>query len=241
MTALPRAILFDLDDTILSAYARPHLAWAKIAVLFAAELAPLDPGLVAAAITAAGELFWSDSARHKYWRQRPVEARLTIVEAGFAELARAGHPMLPRDLAERMAARFTALREEEMHLFPGAIDTLCRLGEAGVRMALVTNGPAEVQRAKILRFALERHFVHIQIEGEHGFGKPEERAYTHAMTTLGVTPAETWMVGDNLEWEVAAPQRLGIYAIWHDAHGAGLPKASPVRPDRIIRSLAELV
>jgi FMN phosphatase YigB (HAD superfamily) len=64
-----------------------------------------------------------------------------------------------------------------------------------------------------VRFADEHRFDHIQIEGEHGFGKPEERAYTHAMETLGVGPHETWMVGDNLEWEIMAPQRLGIYAI----------------------------
>jgi putative hydrolase of the HAD superfamily len=241
MTGLPRAILFDLDDTILSAYGRPHLAWAKVAALFADELAPLDPALVASALNAANVQFWSDPERHKYWRHRPVEARVTIVRAGFADLATAGHPALPDDLAERVARRFIALREEEMHLFPGAVETLSGLGEAGVRMALVTNGPGEIQRAKIARFALERHFVHIQIEGEHGFGKPEERAYTHAMAALGVAPGETWMVGDNLEWEVAAPQRLGIHAIWHDPHGAGLPETSPIRPDRIIRSLGELL
>jgi hypothetical protein len=34
---------------------------------------------------------------------------------------------------------------------------------------------------------------------EHGFGKPEERAYNHAMEVLGVGPDETWIVGDNLE------------------------------------------
>ena len=34
------------------------------------------------------------------------------------------------------------------------------------------------------------------------------------------------MVGDNLEWEVAAPQRLGIHAIWLDAYKAGLPAGS---------------
>ena len=56
---------------------------------------------------------------------------------------------------------------------------------------------------------------------------------------LGVRPHETWMVGDNLEWEVVAPQRLGIYAIWCDVHGIGLPPDSPVRPDRIVRSIAE--
>jgi putative hydrolase of the HAD superfamily len=98
-----------------------------------------------------------------------------------------------------------------------------------------------MQRAKIERFALTHRFDHIQIEGEHGFGKPEEKAYRHAMAALGVGPADTWMVGDNLEWEIAAPQRLGIYAIWIDVHGDGLPPGSTVKPDRIIRSLTELV
>jgi hypothetical protein len=80
----------------------------------------------------------------------------------------------------------------------------------------------------------------LQIEGEHGFGKPEERAYNHAMEVLGVGPHETWMVGDNLEWEIMAPQRLGIYAIWHDGYGVGLPPNSPIRPDRIIRRMSLL-
>jgi len=49
------------------------------------------------------------------------------------------------------------------------------------------------------------------------------------------------MLGDNLEWEIAAPQRLGIYAIWYDGYSAGLPPGCQVRPDRIIRSLPELL
>ena len=38
-----------------------------------------------------------------------------------------------------------------------------------------------------------------------------------------------------------APQRLGIYAIWIDVHGDGLPADSTTKPDRIIRSLTELL
>jgi len=34
---------------------------------------------------------------------------------------------------------------------------------------------------------------------------------------------------------------LVIYAIWIDVHGEGLPAASTVKPDRIIRSLTELL
>jgi hypothetical protein len=45
---LPRAILFDLDGTILSAYGRPELAWPVVITGFAAELevvAPLRLGI----------------------------------------------------------------------------------------------------------------------------------------------------------------------------------------------------
>ncbi|MGY4154454.1 HAD superfamily hydrolase (TIGR01549 family) [Bradyrhizobium sp. USDA 4461] len=163
------------------------------------------------------------------------------MRGGFAQLAAAGHRALPDELADRIADRFTAYREEEMFVFPGAHDAIDAFKALGIKLALVTNGAADMQRAKVERFALGHRFDHIQIEGEHGFGKPEERAYLHAMQALGVTASDTWMIGDNLEWEVVAPQRLGIYAIWIDVHGAGLPPGSTIKPDRIIRSLSELV
>jgi putative hydrolase of the HAD superfamily len=238
MTQLPRAMLIDMDDTILSAYGRPDIAWNNVATEFASELAPLSPQQVAAAIVDSGRRFWKTAEAG--WRLRLAEARHEVVRGGFATLAAAGHT-LPMELAIRLADRFTAYREEEMFVFPGAHDAIDALKALGVKLALVTNGAAIDQRAKIERFALTDRFDHIQIEGEHGFGKPEDRAYLHAMEALGVTAPETWMVGDNLEWEVEAPQRLGIYAIWIDVHGDGLPAGSTVKPDRIIRSLKELL
>ena len=61
------------------------------------------------------------------------------------------------------------------------------------------------------------------------------------MNGLGVAAPQTWMVGDNLEWEVVAPQRLGIYAIWYDPTGEGFAARLDGRPDRIIRTLSELL
>jgi putative hydrolase of the HAD superfamily len=239
MTPLPHAMLIDMDDTILSAYGRPDIAWNNVATEFASELAPLVPQEVAAAILNSGRKFWATAQAE--WRLKLAEARHEVVRGGFATLADAGHRGLSMDLAIRIADRFTAYREEQMFVFPGAHDAIDALKALGVKLALVTNGAAMDQRAKIERFALTHRFDHIQIEGEHGFGKPEERAYLHAMQALGVTAPETWMVGDNLEWEVEAPQRLGIYAIWLDAHGQGLPADATVKPDRIIRSLTELL
>lgn len=237
--ALPRAMLIDMDDTILSAYGRPDVAWLAVAQEFAAELGELTPAETAAAIAFSAKQFWESAEAH--WRLKLNEARYIVVGNGFAALAAAGKTAMSREFCIRVADRFNAYREENMQMFPGAHDAIDALKARGVKLALVTNGAAEPQRAKVVRFALEHRFDHIQIEGEHGFGKPEERAYQHAMDALGVTAGDTWMVGDNLEWEVVTPQRLGIYAIWMDAHGQGLPEGSTIRPDRIIRSLSELL
>jgi putative hydrolase of the HAD superfamily len=238
MTHLPRAMLIDMDDTILSAYGRPEIAWNHIAAEFAGEFAPLSPQQVANAVLNSARQFWGAAGAE--WRLKLEEARRIVVSNGLAALPTNGHA-LPADLAVRIADRFTAYRDEEMFIFPGAHDAIDEFKARGVKLALVTNGAADTQRAKVERFELAHRFDHIQIEGEHGFGKPEERAYLHAMEALGVTASDTWMIGDNLEWEIVAPQCLGIYAIWMDVHGEGLPPESTVKPDRIIRSLTELL
>ena len=60
MKPLPRAMLIDMDDTILSAYGRPEIAWNTIATEFAAELAPLPPERVAAAVLTFARNFWAN-------------------------------------------------------------------------------------------------------------------------------------------------------------------------------------
>src|SRR5262245_40302198 len=120
-TELPRAMLIDMDDTILSAYGRPEIAWNNVAAEFAGEFAPLSPQQVAAAIVDAGRKFWA--AAEPAWRLRLAQARHEVVKDGFAALATAGHA-LPLDLVTRLADRFTAYREEEMFVFPGAHDAI---------------------------------------------------------------------------------------------------------------------
>ena len=73
-------------------------------------------------------------------------------------------------------------------------------------------------------------------------GKPDERVFRHALELLEVVdPSKTWMVGDRLEHDIKPAQKLGIYAIWVDWRGEGLPESSTVQPDRIIRRLSELL
>src|ERR1700742_483412 len=101
---LPRAMLIDMDDTILSAYGRPQTAWNKIADEFAGELAPAAPEQVAAAVADFARYFWSTAEAS--WRLRLIEARREVVKGGFAALAATGQATLPDELAIRIADRF---------------------------------------------------------------------------------------------------------------------------------------
>jgi putative hydrolase of the HAD superfamily len=237
LRAKPRGILFDLDDTLISAYANQRAAWTAVVAELANDLRPLPPATLVDAIVAHAAEFWSDAERHRHWRQRLMGARRAVVAGAITALRAAGHSLPPPDAGDRLADRFSRYREEQMYLFEHAHAVLDALRAAGVALALVTNGAAVDQRPKITRFDLGRRFDHIQIEGEHGFGKPEERAYRHATASLGLAPEDCWMVGDNLEWEVAAPQRLGMFSVWYDSTGGGLPAGTTVRPDLTVRSL----
>lgn len=238
---LPTAILFDLDDTLISAYGQPRLAWEKTLSHFTDVIAPLTIPEALDALEEFALEFWSDASQHKKWRLRLKDARREIVRETFARTGRFGHDGLETDHIHAIADHFTDLREAELTPFPGALETIDQLKDWGIKLALITNGAADTQRPKVERFGLEHRFDHIQIEGEHGFGKPEMEAYHHALGTLGVSASETWMVGDNLEWEIVAPQKLGIFAIWHDAYHRGLPTGTDITPDRIIHAIPDLL
>jgi len=128
-----------------------------------------------------------------------------------------------------------------MDLFPGVIVALGKLRERGVRLGLVTNGDRRQQRRKVEHYGLTSFFDVILIEGEFGSGKPDESVYRHVLEALEAKASDAWMVGDHLEWDVAARQRLGLRGAWIDVEGRGLPADALARPDLILRAFTEIV
>lgn len=232
----PQVILFDMDDTLISSFkGHPRDVWRRTLEEFHAELGYSGLDSTADALYAAALEFWSDASRHREARLDLARTRREITGLGLRQVG-----IVDDGLTHQIADALHALRDREMTLFPNAHETLDRLRAAGVRLALITNGAHDPQWEKIRRFDFQHRFDHIQVEGEIGFGKPEPQAYLHALRALNTDPQSAWMVGDNLEWEVAAPKRLGIHTVWHDHTGNGLPENPPALPDRIIRGLVEL-
>ena len=229
-----RALLVDLDDTLLDYSGGADGCWEQ-ACLACSGPPGVDPRRLVAAIAVSRRWFWDDPERHRRERVNMPRAWQRIVEHALESLG------VPADgLAEAVARDFAARRREAMRLFPDALGCLERLRQRGVSLALVTNGDAGQQRDKIERHRLARFFDAIVIESEFGAGKPDESVYRHALTALDAAPADAWMVGDHLEFDVAGSQRVGLRAAWIDRPGAGLPPGAAVRPDRILRALGEL-
>ena len=238
----PKAILFDLDDTLISPHHHRTVFWQEaIQDIWKQKKIhivpkPKDIDDLVSKIDRSATDFWSVPERHKSGRLDIRTARFTILDNAIGSDER-----YDRNTRWLIADRCGAIMFDKTTLFPDAISTLKNLKLEGIKLALVTNGASEAQRAKINKFDLEQYFLHVQIEGEAGVGKPELQAYKIAMEKLNVAATETWMVGDNIDWEVIAPQKLGIFSIWRDPRGYGvLPEGISAKPDRIITNLAQL-
>ncbi len=229
-----KALLLDLDDTLLDYSGGAERCWTEAC---ASAAASHDQARLVSALTASRRWFWDDPERHRRERRHMLRA-WTQIAAHALESYGAPAP----ELAAAIAADFSARRRAVMDLFPEALACLQALHARGLPLALVTNGDATEQRWKIERCALAPFFAAIVIEGELGHGKPDAVVYHTALKALGVAPGpDVWMVGDHLEFDVAGAQRVGLRGIWIDREGSGLPATTTVRPDHIVRALDEVV
>ena len=123
----PRAILFDLDDTILPGFSRPDTAWAEVVEevmhVRGRKLRGADrPGDPMRPRDISGPIPYATGE----WRVRIGEARRKVVAEAFGALAREGYAP-PPDLPLRLADRFTAYCDEEISIFHDAHDVLGEL------------------------------------------------------------------------------------------------------------------
>ena len=227
-------LLLDLDDTLLDYSGGVDDCWSASCTMGCAD-GVLDAPTLVREVATSRRWFWDDPERQRRERVNMLGAWTKIVAHALETL---GHP--DPTLAGTIATEFARRRRARIKLFPDALDCLAWWRAHGIALGLVTNGDATQQRDKIARHALARYFDVIVIEGEFGAGKPDEAVYRHALNALGARAADTCMVGDHLDFDVAGSQALGMQGIWIDRSGSGLPAECLVRPDRIIRSLTEL-
>lgn len=235
MTWAAPVVILDLDDTLIDYTGASENCWRGICDESAVTLG-LDGARLHATLMAQRVDFWADPELNRIGRHDLLEGSRIIVRRTLETFG-----VGDETLAATMAQQYQDRRIDLVFLFPESLATIEELRARGHRLAMITNGGAEGQRGKIVRFDLAKHFDYILVEGEFGHGKPDERVYRHVLAELGIEAADAMMVGDDLERDVAGPQQVGMRGVWIDRAGVGLPPACTVTPDRIIGSLSDLL
>jgi HAD superfamily hydrolase (TIGR01509 family) len=224
----PKAVLFDLDDTLCD-YAAAREARLRIAFTRYA---------------ACGE-----SGREGIDLDQMIVASIQLHPHGadhFGELfSRFGID----DLTQASAAAdwYRTNRFHGLKLFPG-VDEVFRIVREGLArhrpsaaqpLGIVTNGPAEVQRAKLDLLEIEGLVDFAVVSEEFGVAKPDPRIFHEALRRAGVDASEAAFVGDSAEFDMVGARAAGIASVWVNRNDAAWTESGPP-PTREIRSLDDL-
>jgi putative hydrolase of the HAD superfamily len=229
----PKALLFDLDDTLLD-WSGMAIAVQRTSDAVARRHVGLDAARLAEANASVWLTYWQEVEAD--WTLGLRESRAIQREAWRRALAACG--VEDEEVAEY--ARETFAREELLthRLYDDARRLLDGLG-GRYPLALVTNGAADVQRDKLRVVDIETAFDVVVVSAEVGMAKPDCQVFGLALQALGVTAAEAWHVGDSLHNDVAGAKNAGIRAVWLNRTGA--PQREDVVPDVEIATLVQLL
>lgn len=196
-----RAILFDLDDTLISlrgceaAALRRTLEQAGLTKRFRADYATVSARF--AVISS------------RYWGQRGARGttRVQVLEASLRDLL--AHFDLDTGLATDLARNYWRNFCRSSALNPGALDTLRQLSRH-YRLGLITNGYSDSQRGRLDAAGLSACFDPTLISEEVGIAKPDPRIFELALDALGLPPGDVIYIGDSLDHDRAGCQSAGI-------------------------------
>ncbi len=94
---------------------------------------------------------------------------------------------------------------------------LNELRRKDIKTGIITDGRPKGQRAKIEALDLNKYIDHIIVTDELGgaqYRKPCEKAFVTMKDELDLAYATMCYVGDNLQKDFIAPEKLGMRSIW---------------------------
>lgn len=217
-----RAVLFDLDDTLVD-----HTTAAGDAVVAWAAGAGLDE--------APDQLRerWASVSDFHYSRYRRREVTFEVQRRDRMR------EFLDRDLddetADAVFADYLTRYEANWRTFADARPALERAVARGFVVAVLTNGNRRHQAHKMRSVGLDELGLRMFVSEDFPAGKPDPRAFLGTCAALEVQPEETLMVGDSPAHDVEGALGAGLDAVLLDRRDA-----HPEHPGRRIRTLDEL-
>lgn len=198
-----RAVIFDLDDTLID-----HTTAADAAVAVWAG----ERGVKGTADMLATR--WTAISERHY-------ARYQARELTFSEQRRArAREFLGEDLSDAAAdaafAGYLTHYEAGWSAFPDAVPAIKRVLSTGMAAAVLTNGEAAHQAIKLKRVGLDDLGLRLFATSEFPAGKPDPRPFIGVCSAMDVRPAEALMVGNSLDKDFHGARDAGLAAVLLD-------------------------
>jgi putative hydrolase of the HAD superfamily len=214
-----KGVVFDLDNTLFD-----HTGSAAFAVRrWVAELGvPASDDLVAEWFAIEDRVYpqWlAGELTHQGQRRARLSEFLPLI----------GHPVPPTEAAQdEFFEGYLKHYRGSWSAYPDARPALEVARSNGWRIGVLTNGSTVQQNAKLATIGLAE-LVDVACTSEAlGVSKPDPRAYQLTCEALGVDPADTLMIGDNLALDVLAAREAGLTA-HHLDRAAGVSLLELVR------------
>ncbi|KAM4729569.1 N-acylneuraminate-9-phosphatase [Anableps anableps] len=229
-----KAILFDLDNTLIETSRAGEVALKKTGELLKSKL-NLDDDTIRS-ICDKFKLKLQHESSERSPGSSQDDLRMRHWEESIAETIGS---CSASDLASRCYYLWKTSRLEVLCLAPEVRDLLQQL-RSRYKLLLLTNGDAQTQREKVEAVDCEGFFDAVVIAGDHAEQKPFPSIFQLCFNILAVAAQDCVMVGDSLDTDVQGGLNAGVRAtVWiHRADGTVLD--GPVKPDYTIPTVLDL-
>lgn len=250
------ALIFDLDDTLVTDEAAATTAFLKTCLFAQAHYGINLPGF---------QVTIRDTCR-KYWHLSPareycVKVGISSWEGLWASFDGVGKNLgILRQwaLTYRRLSWSTTLQHFKIDDEPFALrlaeEYISSRGELNVvyhdvlpvleslklhyKLGLLTNGAPDLQRRKIAESGLDKYFDAVVVSGEFGVGKPDPSVFEWMLSLLRVKPEHALMIGDSLKKDIDGACAVGLKTAWLNRMGKELDRTNI--PDYVIDNLYDL-
>ncbi len=215
MTQWPKAVIFDLDGTLVDS--APDIADAMNAAFAPLGVPPFPTDDVKAMIGGGSAVLI----------ERAVKA--------------AGMPYTPEshaEILERFMGVYKDVSARGRGLYPGAIELLAGLKARGLKTALCTNKPAPVTDVAVKALGLLPHLDYVLGASDRIAKKPDAAMLHDCCRALDVSPRDAVMIGDSGA-DNGAARAAGCKIVLADFGYSKSPVAA-MGPDAVISHLSDL-
>lgn len=173
-------------------------------------------------------------------RERLIAASVKIATDGTEHFARLFEEegVTSPEILDMALDRYQSDRFRGLELFEDTLDAIDAVSKK-YQVAIITNGPTDIQQPKIDLLEIEPLFSFILISEDTGFWKPDPRIFELALAHAGVPAHEAIYVGDSPDHDIAGAKAAGIPAVWMNRLEENWPGGS--RPDYEVRDLRTLL